>query len=93
MQALEIMAKKVVNFFSWGGPPLKSAAVAASAGQIGTLKPSRLLSQPPGIAVVAAVMAAVMAAVITAVITAVIAAVITAVITAATCGWCLIELP
>ena len=39
--------------FSWGGcappdSPLKSAAVAASASQIGTLKASRLLSQPPG---------------------------------------------
>ena len=38
---------------SWGGsappdPPLKSAAVAASEGhQVGTLDPSRLLSQPP----------------------------------------------
>ena len=39
-------------FFSWVGsvppdPPFKSAAVAASAGQIGTPKPGRLLSQPP----------------------------------------------
>ena len=38
----------------WGGyappdPPLKSAAVAASASQIRTLKPSRPLSRPPGV--------------------------------------------
>ena len=44
--------KKSLNFFSWWGfappdPPLESAAVAASAGQLRTLKPSRPLSQPP----------------------------------------------
>ena len=43
----------VSTCFNWGGcappdTPLKSAAVAASASQIGTLKRSRLLSQPPG---------------------------------------------
>ena len=44
--------QKKYKLFSWGGfappdPPLESAAVAASAGQLRTLKPSRLLSQPP----------------------------------------------
>ena len=44
--------KKFILFFSWGGfappdPPFKSAAVAASTSQIGPLKPSRRLSQPP----------------------------------------------
>ena len=43
----------VSTCFGWGGyatpdPPLKSAAVAASASQNGPLEPSRLLSQPPG---------------------------------------------
>ena len=87
-------SSKRFYIFSWGGyapqiPPFKSAAVAASAGQIGTLKPSRLLSQPPWTAVMAAVMAAVMTAVMTttavmiAVIAAVSAAVIAVVIAAA----------
>merc|ERR1711966_391693 len=45
--------KKVYTFFCWGGfappdPPFKSAAVAASASQVRTLKPSRPLSRPPG---------------------------------------------
>ena len=45
-------ALKDLYFFSWGGrPPLKSAAVAASASQIGTSRPSRLLSQPPPVTV------------------------------------------
>ena len=46
--------KKVYTFFCWGGfappdPPFKSAAVAASASQVRTLKPSRPLSRPPGV--------------------------------------------
>ena len=46
--ALEITPKKLLTFSAEGArPPLKSAAIAASASQIGTLKTSRLLSQPP----------------------------------------------
>ena len=46
--------QKVYTFFCWGGfappdPPFKSAAVAASASQVRTLKPSRPLSRPPGV--------------------------------------------
>ena len=45
--------KRSLDFFSWGGfappdPPFKSAAVAASASQVRTLKSSRPLSRPRG---------------------------------------------
>ena len=45
--------KTSLNLFSLGSfappdPPFKSAAVAASASQVRTLKPSRPLSRPPG---------------------------------------------
>ena len=49
----QAIRKNVYAFFAVGlrptpDAPFKSAAVAASAGQSGTLKLSRLLSQPPG---------------------------------------------
>ena len=46
--ALFGQSQKSSNFFLGGrDPPVKSAAVAASASQDGTLKPSRPLSRPP----------------------------------------------